>query len=161
MRRGRLDKGGRKIAILPPAAADPRGGLAFWMGLHSLLRPRWARLVFGQPHVAWEVQAHGEQIELSIWVPKLVPPGLIERAVEAAWPGARAAAATNGVIPTSGHTEVTELVLAHEAWFPIGAGPSNDAIRLVLAAMTAWKSKNPRRSRYSLAPPRPIPGRTY
>ncbi|MEX2551529.1 MAG: type IV secretion system DNA-binding domain-containing protein [Actinomycetota bacterium] len=139
--RGRLATGGRRIAILPPAAADPRGGLAFWMGLHSLLRPRWARLVFGQPHVAWEVQAHGEQIELSIWVPNLVPPGLIERAVEAAWPGARAVAGPEVTIPTSAHTEVTELVLANEAWFPIGSGPSNDAIRLVLAAMTGLEEQ--------------------
>ncbi len=132
---------GRSISILPPVESDPKGGLAFWMGLHSLLRPRIARSLFGQPHVCWEVRAAGEQISFVLWVPSSVPPGLVERAVEAAWPGSHATAGSTNPAPGRCRTEVTALTLANDDWFPIGSGPTNDSFRLVLAAMTGLESE--------------------
>jgi hypothetical protein len=93
------------------------------MSLHSLLRPWWRRALFGQPHLAWEVVARPEQVEVGLWVPRAVPPGLVERAVDAAWPGARAVESEGdpladepprGDSPTQ-HVAVTELHLAEDS----------------------------------------------
>lgn len=130
----RLRQGGRRIGIQPPPSVDARGGLSFWMGLHSMLRPWWARLLVGQPYIAWEVVGRPEEIEISVWVPRVVPPGMIERAIEASWPGARAFEAEDH-FPNRTEVAVTELDLAQPEWFPIGSGPG-DALRLVLAALT-------------------------
>ncbi|MPZ16213.1 MAG: type VI secretion protein, partial [Chloroflexi bacterium] len=81
--------GARRIAILPPPDVAANGALTLWMGLHAILRPAWRRLLSGQPHLAWEVVAEPDAIEIFLWVPRAVPPGLVERAVESAWPGAR------------------------------------------------------------------------
>ena len=42
----------------------------------------------GQPHLSWEIAADRVGSAFQLWVPRQVPPGLIERAVTAAWPGA-------------------------------------------------------------------------
>lgn len=97
-RDSRLRRGGRRIRILPPPEIDPQGALVFWMGIHALLRPWWRRLLLGQPYICWEVSARPEEIELAVWVPSVVPVGLVERAAEAAWPGARAAESKGEVI---------------------------------------------------------------
>lgn len=136
-----LTKGGRRITVLPPPSAAGRGGQSFWMGSHSLLRPAWARALLGQPYLSWEVEARGEEIAVSVWVPKSVPPGLIERAVEASWPGSRAEPSPDRSRSIGVITEVTELTLAQPEWFPIGSGPDNDSIRLVLAAMTGLEQE--------------------
>jgi len=132
----RLRRGGRRIGIQPPPTVDARGGLSFWMGLHSMLRPWWARLLVGQPYIAWEVVGRPEEIEISVWVPRAVPPGMIERAIEASWPGARAFEAEDRSPREMTAVAVTELDLAQAEWFPIGSGPDDDALRLVLAALT-------------------------
>ncbi len=135
-RNRRMQRDARRVRILPPPEVDPRGGLAFWMGLHSLLRPWWARLLFGQPYLSWEVVGRPEEIEIAVWIPSTVPPGMIERAIEAAWPGARALGADDGVLGDRREVVVAELALAQADWFPIGSGPDDDALRLALAPLT-------------------------
>ncbi len=130
----------RRIHILPPPDVDPQSALVLWMGLHALLRPWWKRFTGGQPHLSWEVTGRPEEIEFALWVPKQVPPGLIERAVEVAFPGARTALADDDS-PAHGHlesgVETCELVLAEPSWFPIGAPPGEDPLGLALASLTA------------------------
>ncbi|QNP75006.1 ATP-binding protein [Streptomyces roseirectus] len=83
-----LAHGARLVTVLPPPTADPAGAEALWANLLGLLRPAWRRRLTGQPHVAWEYVFDRETIRLRLWVPGTVPPGTVERAVEAAWPGA-------------------------------------------------------------------------
>ena len=81
----------RQVTVLAPPQAGPAGAVALWAHLTGLLRPPAARLLSGQPHLGWEYTwAGGDAAGMTIrlWVPGTLPPGLIERAVEAAWPGA-------------------------------------------------------------------------
>ncbi|MGH8965237.1 MAG: hypothetical protein ACRDXB_07890, partial [Actinomycetes bacterium] len=90
--RGQLRRwhiGARLITILPPPRVDPAGGEALWANLIGLLRPRLVRWWHGQPHLAFEYLSTAEGIRIRMWVPGLIPPGLVERAITAAWPGTR------------------------------------------------------------------------
>jgi len=134
-----MQSGARRIRILPPPEVDPKAAQVLWMGLHSLLRPWWQRLLHGQPRLSWEVSGAPEEIEVGIWVPESVPPGLIERAVEVAFPGARTVPAETdplaGKADQPGAVEVCELALAEPDWFPIG-DPGDDPLGLALASLT-------------------------
>jgi len=116
----------RVITVLAPPLADPAGGQALWGHLTGLLRPPWARLWHGQPHIGFEYAWAGPVMTISVWVPGIVPPGMIERAIEAAWPGAHAITAPAappfppGALATGGtlrlaRTEVLPLKTDHEA----------------------------------------------
>ena len=134
----RLMDGARRVRVLSPAEIDPIGARTLWMGLHALLRPWWRRLLSGQPHLAWEIVATSEDVEVSLLVPEIVPPGLVERVVEASWPGARTQPGEGDPLdwldgPAS--VETTELALAEPEWFPIGTTPGSDPLTLGLAAL--------------------------
>ena len=91
--------GARVIEIALPAQVEPSGAAAFWANLLGLHRPRLARLLTGQPHLAMEYVLTARQAAVRLWVPGTVPPGLVEHAVEAAWPGAHAVALPLPVSP--------------------------------------------------------------
>ncbi len=70
------------LAILPPPEVDPDAALAFWTGLHGLLRVGWRAMFVGRPHVAFELAASGGQVRFGLWLPGSVPParvGLADR----------------------------------------------------------------------------------
>lgn len=92
----RLATGARVISVQPPPQVDPAGTAAIWSNLVGLLRPAWRRTVGGQPHLAFEYLFDAAGMRVQLWVPGPVPPGLVERAVEAAWPGARTSTAPAG-----------------------------------------------------------------
>lgn len=87
-RHQRLHDQARVVTILAPPAVDPDGAQAMWSNLVGLLRQLWARILYGQPHLAWEYVFGHDGVQIRLWVPGTVPPNLVERAVEAAWPGA-------------------------------------------------------------------------
>ncbi|WP_179956955.1 hypothetical protein [Amycolatopsis anabasis] len=66
----------------------PDGAAALYANLVGLLRPGWKRRIHGQPHIAWEYVFSHTGVALRMWLPGIVPPGMAERAIEAAWPGA-------------------------------------------------------------------------
>ena len=70
-----LAAGARVITVLAPPLADPAGGQALWGHLAGLLRPRWARLWHGQPHIGFEYTWAATTMTISVWVPGIVPPG--------------------------------------------------------------------------------------
>ena len=116
----------RVITVLAPPLADPAGGQALWGHLTGLLRPPWARLWHGQPHLGFEYTWAGPVMTIRMWVPGTVPPGMIERAIEAAWPGAHAITAPAtppfpaGALATGGtlrlaRTEILPLKTDHDA----------------------------------------------
>ncbi len=128
----------RIIRVLPPPEVDPQRAMHLWMALHALLRPWWRRLTSGQPRVAWEIAGRPEEIEITIWVPRIVPPGLVERAVEVAFPGARTEQVADDpmrLLPEAGITEVCELALAEAEWYPLGEAPGDDPLGLALASL--------------------------
>jgi hypothetical protein len=87
-RRRRLARGARLVRIGVPPEVDADGGALLWSALHDLIRPRLARLVSGQPHIAWEISSSESGTSFGLWVPEIIPPGIVERALAAAWPGA-------------------------------------------------------------------------
>jgi hypothetical protein len=125
----------RTVTVLAPPQADSGGAVALWGHLTGLLRPPWARLWHGQPHLGWEYTWAGGTtagLAIRLWVPGTIPPGLIERAIEAAWPGAhtRTAPATFPLPPgalTAGGTlrlarpEILPLSVSHDLDAPLRA----------------------------------------
>lgn len=127
----------RLLQILPPPEVDREGALTLWMALHALIRPRWKRLLFGQPHLAWELFAEGGDASLSMWVPGSVPPGLVERAIESSWPGCRVTTSRNAELDLGdGHLATCEMKLAEPDHFPLGEGTGRDNLRIALGALT-------------------------
>jgi hypothetical protein len=131
----------RTVTILAPPAADPAGAQALWGHLTGLLRPAWARWRHGQPHLGWEYTwagGPGGGMRISIWVPGVIPPGLVERAAEAAWPGAHAvtapaAPALPGRVLATGGT----LRLARPEILPLRTDLPSDPLRALAGAAAA------------------------
>jgi len=87
LRERRLARDARLLQLAVPPDVDAEGALLLWSALHDLLRPRLARLLAGQLQVAWEIAADQSGSHFRVWIPGSVPPGLVERALAAAWPG--------------------------------------------------------------------------
>jgi hypothetical protein len=87
-RRGRQAADGQVLVIRPPAHVPPGGALVLWRNLAGLAAPRWKRLLLGQPHLTLDYHLDVNGLRVQVWVPGTVPPGLVEHAVHAAWPGA-------------------------------------------------------------------------
>jgi hypothetical protein len=134
--------GARQVVILAPPQADQAGAETLWGHLTGLLRPAWARWWYGQPHLGWEYSwtgGPGGAMAISMWVPGIIPPGLVERAVEAAWPGAHAITASParpalpaGVLATGG-----TLRLARPEILPLRTVLPSDPLRALAGAAAA------------------------
>lgn len=87
-RHRRLSTGARWVRIAAPPEVARHAGAALWLTLAGVLTPSWRqRLRYGIPHVAWEYAWSGRMLTIGIWVPGTIPPGAVEAAVRAAWPG--------------------------------------------------------------------------
>ncbi|MEX5713225.1 type VI secretion protein [Parafrankia sp. FMc6] len=158
----RLTTGARLVTVLAPPTVDPAGASALWANLLGLLRPGWRRLI-GQPHLVWEYQFTADGVRIQIWVPGVVPDGFVERAVEAAWPGAHTrttpARAPLPVIARPGRRLLAaggELRLARPEALPIRVDHDADPIRALLGAPGSL-ARNQRAAVQILA--RPVTGR--
>src|SRR6266508_247065 len=87
-RQQRLASGARLVGILVPPQVEPGAADALWSNLAGLLRQH--RRPDPRPHVSFELHWTTAGVTVGLWVPGTIAPHLIERAVEAAWPGARA-----------------------------------------------------------------------
>jgi hypothetical protein len=130
----------RLVTVLAPPTVDPDGAAALFANLVGLLRPGWARRLRGQPHVVWEYLFTADGVTLRLWVPGIVPPGMAERAIEAAWPGAHTH--THPAAPpveTGQDVEAVggELRLARSEALPIRTDFPTDPIRALLGAPVA------------------------
>ncbi|SFK53470.1 TraM recognition site of TraD and TraG [Amycolatopsis sacchari] len=138
-----LRRNARLITVLTPPAVAPADAQAFWSNLVGLLRPRWARFLGRQPHVAMEFSFGHDGLQIRLWVPGSLPPGLVERAVEAAWPGARTTTA-----PATPHLSVPRhavvvggtLRLGRPQALPIRTDFPADPLRALLGAATGLGS---------------------
>ncbi|MEV4170123.1 ATP-binding protein [Nonomuraea sp. NPDC049709] len=143
LRHRRLAQGARCVEILAPPVANMPGAEALWGNLVGLLRPSWKRLVFGQPHLAFEYAIGADGVKVSLWVPGSVPQGLVEHAIEAAWPSSRTAIRKAAPpIPTDGFASGGQFVLARAERLPIRHTHSSDPLRALLGAavgMPGWQ----------------------
>ena len=130
----------RQVTVLAPPQVDPAGGAALWSNLVGLLRPGWRRAFTGQPHVACEYVFSEAGVAIRLWVPGVIPPGLVERAVEAAWPGAHTRVGpAEPPLPTPGEKQRRlvvggELRLARPEALPLRSDFDADPIRALIGA---------------------------
>ncbi|MEV6236776.1 type IV secretion system DNA-binding domain-containing protein [Lentzea sp. NPDC051838] len=130
----------RLITVLAPPTVDPSGALTLWSNLVGLLRPGWLRRFSGQPHLSFELTFTADGVEVQFWVPGVVPPGMVERAIEAAWPGAhtrtKLAAPSDPATAPERRVEAVggELRLARTEALPIRTEHPVDPIRALLGA---------------------------
>jgi len=130
--------GARFIQIGVPPSADPAAARLLWAALHDLLRPRFARLLGGQPQIAWEAHASEAGTTFGIWTPGTVPPGLIERAITAAWPGVTLSVEQPPPELPFTHARAcasTELALAGPEWFGLGGQDGADPLALLFGQL--------------------------
>ncbi len=141
-RRGRLSARARQITVLTPPDVDAKGALSFWAHLIGQLRPAWARTLLGQPHLGFEYAVTPEEgAAIRLWVPGAIPPGLIERAIASAWPGAHTDTVepARPPLPTSvtGVRRVVaggELRLGRREGLPLSTDHPGDLVRNVITA---------------------------
>ncbi|SES36314.1 helicase HerA domain-containing protein [Actinokineospora terrae] len=130
----------RQVTVLAPPQVDPAGGAALWSNLVGLLRPGWRRAFTGQPHVACEYVFSEAGVAIRLWVPGVIPPGLVERAVEAAWPGAHTRVGpAEPPLPTPEEEQRRlvvggELRLARPEALPLRSAFDADPIRALIGA---------------------------
>ena len=131
----------RQVTVLAPPQAGPAGAAALWGHLTGLLRPARARWWHGQPHLGWEYTWAGGTaagMTIRLWVPGTIPPGLIERAVEAAWPGAHTVTAPAGPpLPPEAVTAGGTLRLARPDILPLSTSHDPEAPLRALAGAAA------------------------
>jgi hypothetical protein len=132
----RMSDGARLVKILTPPDVDPQGAATLWTNLVALLRPAWRRFLGGQPYLGFELTGTDGGLTIALWVPGQIPPGLVERAVEAAWPGARtdtvpaAPPLVGDGIATGG-----ALALALPEHYPLRTAHKVDPLRPLIGAL--------------------------
>lgn len=135
-RAARLHAGARLVEILQPPQVDPDGAAGLWRNLAGLLRQR--RLLEGRPHVAFEYRWSPDGLTIGLWLPGMVAPRLVERAIEAAWPGARTRTRTPAPapLPVGQRIRGGALRLAQPEWYGLRgqAEHPTDPLRALLGA---------------------------
>src|SRR5919204_4934606 len=132
----RLAEGARLVRIAVPPELDPQAAGVLWKSLHDLLRPPLARLMHGQPHLGWEIAADRAGTAFRLWVPRAVPPGLVERALLSAWPGASLRDDADDPPASDEATLVCcELCFSGPQWRQLGGSDGTDPLRLVLGQL--------------------------
>ncbi|MEY9855115.1 energy-coupling factor transporter ATP-binding protein EcfA2 [Catenulispora sp. GAS73] len=129
----------RLIRILLPASVDQHSGTAFWANLHGLVRPPRRRIWPGQPHLSFEYSFSSAGVHIQMWVPGSVPPSMIERAIEAAWPGAQTETVLSAGAPVPSQPQLVRAVggrlrLARQEIHPLQDRYSSDPLRALLGA---------------------------
>ena len=140
-RQAALARGARVIEVSAPPVVDAGAGQALWANLLGLHRPRLARWLRGQPHLGFELAADPEGLRIRVWIPEVVPPGLVEHAVESAWPGARTTLLDHVPAPIEA-TETTRieagrLIPARSQAVPLHTTFDTDPLRQLLGAFAA------------------------
>jgi hypothetical protein len=135
LRHARLTRDARIVEVLVPPEVGSDAAGAFWGQMAGLLRPPLARLLFGQPHLGWEIVASQAGTAFRLWVPGPMPPGLVERAVQAAWPGARTTTQP-ATPPLDADTAAVggRLYFGRRDVLPLRADPGGDPVRALLSA---------------------------
>ena len=127
--------GAHEITVTAPPEIGPADAPALWDNLMGILRPAWRRAIWGQPHLVWEYRFSRDGIGIHIWIPGPIPPALIARAIEAAWPGA-ATTITDAEppLPVEAVGIGGQLALARPDDYPLRSDHDADPVRALLGA---------------------------
>ena len=133
----------RWVLIMLPLKVEAEGGQRLWEALHSIACPWLTRWRHGQPHVGFEIHARPGRIVIGMWVPSVIPTGLVEHAIRGAWPGVEVDITYADIPdpappPPDGQTRImegTRLVLGRHAALPLRAHHTSDPLRSVLASL--------------------------
>ena len=122
------------IAIIPPLGlrSDPR---QFFMSLHGLLEPAWARFWHGQQHLSVEVGGSDGRVSFFIWVPT-EHRRLIEDLLVAAHPGIEMRTVDDPA--AVGHRRrfvVADIGLSRNTYLPIGS-PDGEGLAPLLSVLS-------------------------
>ncbi|MCO1575205.1 hypothetical protein M8C13_05455 [Crossiella sp. SN42] len=145
--RRRWPTGARLVELLPPAdldlAAALSGGRRFWRDLTGTAPPAWRRRLYDYPALALEYQLTAQRVTVRLWIPGPIPPGRVEAAVRAAWPGTLLIPATNTPIPP-GHTVTGGTVrLERPEHFPLHVADAREDADPVRALQSLATSLQP------------------
>ncbi|MFB4284992.1 type IV secretory system conjugative DNA transfer family protein [Nonomuraea sp. MTCD27] len=131
-----MTPGARVVDISSPPRSDPEGALVLWRQLIGLLRPAWKRTFTGQPHLVWEYCGSNAGVRIRLWVPGTIPPGIVEKAIHAAWPGATTTTSpATSPLPVEAEIAGGRLVLAAPEHLPLKTDHDHDPVRSLLEAM--------------------------
>jgi hypothetical protein len=136
-RHRRLAADARWVTIFAPPQVESGCAAAWWTNLTGVLTPyRWTRLVYGSPHVAWEYTWAARTLTIRVWVPGTIPPGAVEAAVAAAWPGATTSTvpAADPIPPGVGEQAGGALWPQDCDVLPLRTDHDTDPLRALLAA---------------------------
>jgi energy-coupling factor transporter ATP-binding protein EcfA2 len=136
-RHHRLSTGARWVTVSAPPEVDSSSAAAMWTTLTGVLTPaRWQRLLFGTAHVAWEYVWAARSLTIRLWVPGTVPPGAVEAAVAAAWPGSTTSTepAADPIPAEVGEQAGGALWPQHADVLPLRTDHDADPLRALLAA---------------------------
>jgi hypothetical protein len=106
------------LEIVPPVTATPATTVALWQLLATVLPAphRWTP----RPHrLVWEVHATPTGMRCGLWVPPGINPTAVLRALQRAWPGARAEHAAPPVIAPERPTFAVALRPTQPEWLPL------------------------------------------
>jgi len=131
-----MSTGARLVEVQLPPEVGADAAAKFWSHVHAMLRPTWRRFFDGQPHLSFEYCFSGTNTRIAIWVPGVVPPRLVESAVESAWPGAHTMVLkpSPAPIPSAAATPATggRLRLAKTEVLPLNTKHDSDPLRPLL-----------------------------
>ena len=137
-----MANGARVIEVEIPAEVGADAAMKFWSHLHAMLRPSWRRLIDGQPHLSFEYSFSSIGARISFWVPGVVAPGMVESAVQSAWPGARTTVLGGALAPLPLAVKAAtggRLRLARSEALPLNAKHDSDPLRALFGAGAALK----------------------
>ncbi|MEV4539319.1 DUF87 domain-containing protein [Asanoa sp. NPDC049518] len=136
-RHRRHTNGARLVTVAPPPQVDPHSAASFWANVHGVLTPsRRRRRRYGVAHLVWQYTWTGRQLVISAWVPGTIPPGTVEAAIRAAWPGAACTTspATSPLPADASHTAGGQLRLRSGEWLPLRTDHDTDPLRALTSA---------------------------
>lgn len=140
----RVARNGKCVVVDPPAETDPAAGAGFWRMVAVVMAGRRA-LLPGRPAVAFEMWATDGSTQLRWWAPGGVSATAVARAVETAWPGARATL-VHPPPPFARTLTGRRLVLSGRSWLPLGGTGERrevaDPIGGVLSTLAATGTGN-------------------
>lgn len=134
-RHTRLEPGARVIEVAVPPKVEDGSAASWWAHLVGLTAPTWKRALFGQPHVAFEYVADHDGVRFQIWVPGTIPPGVVEKTIRSAWPGATLTTRrATPPLPRDTETAGGRLVPGRAEHYPLTSTHVSDPLRGLLGA---------------------------
>lgn len=127
-------RGARLVEILPPPQSDLAGAEDLWRQMLGTLRPAWKRVLLGQPHLVWEYAMSVHGLRIRMWVPGPLPPGMVERAISSAWPGASTTTRPVGPPRPGVYAHAGAVRLARPDHYPLKDKFEEDPLRALIGA---------------------------